>query len=222
MKISFSIPLFMILLILFGCAAQTSFEPVGKGNLNGNFGIGGPIISAFETRILVPYLTTGANYGISNRINIHGNLHLFSLGYEIAGFDFGAAWFPLMNDGLSPTVSLQPRLLVFASMKSEVSSRFRAYPIITNTAAWKVGKNMFYTGYDLVIPFTKPDYDSEASSTIFSPYIGYRWKIGKRTRLITELKWHGANIRSDQLAVEYVPISGHGAITTLFSIERSF
>jgi len=149
-------------------------------------------------------------------------LHLFSLGYKIAGFDFGAAWFPHLNDGIFPTVSVQARLLVFAGLKSDVPSRFRAYPVITNTAAWKVGKNKLYTGYDLVIPLTKPDYDSEAASAILSPFVGYRWQVGERTRLITELKWQGANIRSDQLAVEYVPVGGRGAVTTLFSVERSF
>ena len=222
MNTPFPVLFIIILLILFSCAAQTSFEPVGKGNMRGNVGIGGPIISAFGARIPVPYLTIGANYGIAERINIHGNLHLFSLGYKIVGFDFGAAWFPLLNEGLSPTISIQPRLLVFASTKSDVTSRFRAYPIFTNTAAWKVRNNMLYTGYDLVIPFSNPDYDSEASSAIFSPFVGYRWNVGERTRLTTELKWHGANIKSDQLAVEYVPIGGYGAITTLFSIERSF
>jgi len=64
LKISVSIPLIVILLILFGCAAQTNFDPVGRGNLNGNFSIGGPIISAFGTRIPVPYLTIGANSDI--------------------------------------------------------------------------------------------------------------------------------------------------------------
>lgn len=222
MKNPSPLQLTIILLLLVGCAAQTNFEPIGKGNVNGNVSLGGPIISAFGTRIPLPYLTVGANYGISDQINIHGNLHLFSMGYKIVGFDFGAAWFPFLNDGLKPTISIQPRLIVFASAKSDVSSRFRVYPVITNTAAWKIGKNTLFTGFDLVVPFTKPDYDSEASSTIFSPFIGYGWKVGQRTRLTTELKWHGANIKSDQLAVEYVPISGYGAITTLFSIERSF
>lgn len=215
--------LFQILLpvfLLFNCAAQTNFEPLGKGTLNTNFSVGGPIIKAFGTRFPVPYAITGANYGISERINIGGNLHLFSLGYKIAGIDFGAAWFPVLNNKLVPTISLQPRLLVLASTKTDVSDRWRTYPVITNTAAWKVSKNFIYTGYDLTIPFTEPDYDADAAGMIFSPFIGYRWKFGERTQLITEFKWHGANIRSDRLAVEYLSIGGHGAMTTLFTIER--
>lgn len=212
----------LLLFILLSCAAQTNFEPLGKGVLNTNFSVGGPIIKAFGTRFPIPYATIGANYGIADRLNVGGNLHLFSLGYKIAGLDFGAAWFPILNNDFIPSISLQPRLLVLASMKSDISTRWRAYPLITNTAAWKINKNFLYTGYDLTIPLTEPEYDSEAPGMIFSPFIGYRWKLGERTRFITEFKWHAANVRSDQLAVEYLSIGGHGAMTTLFTIERSF
>jgi len=215
---------FLLLLttILISCAAHTSLEPVGKGHLDANLSFGGPIIAAFGTRIPIPYTTMGVNYGLTDRINLNGNLHLFSLAYSISGVDIGVAYFPVSNKGIIPTVGVQPRLLALASLKKNIDSRFRIYPFITNSAAWQFGSGIIYTGFDLTIPLTSPDYDDEAAAAILSPFFGYRWKLGKRMRLLTEIKWQGANIHSDQLAVEYLPIARHGAITTLISLERSF
>ncbi|MDZ7261094.1 MAG: hypothetical protein ONB05_03115 [candidate division KSB1 bacterium] len=219
---SFFILLFAALFLT--CAAHTNLEPVGRGHVNGNVSIGGPIVAAFGTRIPIPYGTIGINYGLRDRVNLNGNLHLLPLAYSVIGTDLGVTWFPVINKGAVPTLGIQPRLLALASVKKDVASRdrLRIYPLVSSSAAWPLGKGLMYTGFDLTIPISSPDYDDEASSTILSPFIGYRWHLGRRTRLLTEIKWHGANIRSDQLAVEYLPIAGHGAITTLFSIERSF
>jgi len=208
--------------ILFGCAAYTSLEPVGTGRASGNLSLGGPIISAFDTRIPVPYAAAGLNYGLSEQLNLNSNLHLLSLAYKIAGMDAGLSWFPTLNDGWKPTIGVSPRILAFMSLKSDVSSRFRIYPLVTASALWKSGKGDLYTGMDIIMPVTEPDYNEETVSAIVSPFAGYRWPLNNQYSLLTELKWMGANVESNQLAVEYVPINGHGAVTTLFSLERRF
>ncbi|NQT25692.1 hypothetical protein HQ585_10075 [candidate division KSB1 bacterium] len=211
-----TIPLF------FYCAAYTSLQPVGKDRITGNFSIGGPIISAFGTRIPVPYGTAGLNYGLSDQTNLNSNLHMLSLAYQVAGLDVGVTWFPVQNEGWIPTIGLAPRCLMLMSLKSDVTSRFRAYPLVTTSALWKKGNGHIYTGLDIIIPFSEADYDDEAVSIIFSPFAGYRLPLSDRLNLLTEIKWMGANVESDQLAVEYVPVNGYGAVTTLFSIERRF
>ncbi len=222
MKCTFVISQIVFVCICWGCAAHTNLEPVGKGKLNANLSLGGPIVAAFGARVPVPYATIGSNYGLTDRININGNLHLLSTFYGVIGFDFGTTWFPLSNKGKTPTIGVQPRLLALTSFKNNVSSRFRIYPLISSSAAWSLGNGLIYTGFDLTIPLTLQDFDDDASSTIVSPFFGYRWNLGSRTRLLTEIKWHGANIKSNQLAVTYLPIAGHGAISALLSLERSF
>jgi hypothetical protein len=214
--------LLTMIVVFVGCAAHTNLEPVGKGRMDSNLSFGGPVVAAFGARIPVPYLTIGSNYGLSDRLNLDGNLHVLSMFYKVGGIDVGAAWFPFLNEGMKPTVGIQPRLLAFASLKSDVSGRFRFYPLISGSAAWKVGNGLFYTGFDLVVPASSQDFDDEATATIFSPFIGYRWNLGSKTRLLTEIKFHGLNVESDQLAVTYLHLGGHGALTTLFSLERSF
>lgn len=208
--------------ILLNCAAYTSLEPMGQGERSANLSFGGPIIKAFGTRIPIPYLTAGMNYGLRDRVNLNGDLHLFPLGYKVAGLNAGITWFATLNEGIVPTWGIQPRLMLLASIKSDVEERARLYPFLTNTLSWKVQRGLLYLGMDYAYQFSKPDYDDEANPNIFSPFLGYRWRLGRNTRLYTELKWHGANIQSTRVAVDYVPIGNNGAVTTLFALERSF
>jgi hypothetical protein len=94
--------------------------------------------------------------------------------------------------------------------------------VISGSAAWPVKAGMIYLGFDLTVPLSSQDYDEEAATVLFSPFWGYRWPLGTKTRLLTEIKWQGANVNSDQLTVDYLSVGSHGAITTLFSLERSF
>ena len=210
----------LFLTFMIGCAAHSNLTPVGEGKVDASLSLGGPFIPVVETKIPTPYLAAGANYGLTENINIDGTLHITSLFYQIAGFDFGATWFPVLNEGMIPTWGIQPRFLVLSSFKSDVESRLRIYPLISNSAAWEWGGGLIYTGLDFTVPLTKPDYDEEAETVIFSPFVGYRWNIGKKLRLLTELKWHGANIQGDQLAVEYITIGGYGAVSLMLTLEK--
>jgi hypothetical protein len=127
-----------------------------------------------------------------------------------------------MNDGGVPTVGINPRLLMFASVKGGVDDRVRVYPVLSSSAAWRVGSGLLYTGFDLALPLTRSDYDREAEAAIFSPLLGYRWSLGESVGLFTELKWHGANIRSNQLAAEYVHPFGNGALAPFIALDWSF
>lgn len=207
---------------LSGCAAHSNLTPVGEGNVDFAVNLGGPFIPIADTKIPTPYLSIGANYGISENMNVDANFHITSLFYQISGLDFGTTWFPSINYGFIPTWGIQPRFLFLASFKNNINDRLRFYPLISTSAAWQLGEGLIYLGSDFVFPLTRPDYDKESVDLILSPFTGYRWDLGKNLRLISELKWLGANVRSDQLAVEYIKISGYGAFSVMLSLEKSF
>lgn len=209
-------------LFIAGCAATTSIEPLGEGKLRANAGFGGPIVAAFGTHIPIPYFSAGASYGLDDRLDVDGQLHLLSLAYEIAGLDAGVTWYPLIDGGGAPTVGLSGRLMMLVSLKEGVDDRFRAYPIFGATAAWRVGSNRLYAGFNMALPLTSPDYDTAAAHVIFSPLVGYRWKVGESAYLFTEVKWHGANVRTDQLAPEYIHPFGNGAIAPFVALTWDF
>jgi hypothetical protein len=213
-----AIRILFLCMLLAGCAARTTLEPVGKGQLAASASLGGPLVAAFGTRPPIPNLALGARYGLGDRIDLDGNLHLLPLLYSLAGLDLGVTWYPLLNDGAVPTIGIQPRVMAFASFKSGVDDRFRAYPAISSSAAWKLGSGLIYTGFDFVVPVSQPDYDNDPPRVIFSPLVGYRWNIWNGFRLYTELKWMGANVRTDATA-EYVHPGGYGAIAPFIAID---
>ena len=208
------------LMLFLHCAVHTGLQPTGQGNLKSHLSMGGPIIKAFGTHVSVPYAVTGIRYGLRERLDISSNIHLFSLAYKIAGFDVATTYYPLSGKGMIPNLALQPRLMTLMSLKSDVEERMKFYPIISASGSWQFGSGLAYTGADLLIPVTRPDYDNESPHVILSPFVGYCWNLGKGIALYTELKWQGANLESHQLSVEYLPLGNQGAISTLVGIER--
>jgi hypothetical protein len=204
-----------------GCGAHTSLVPLGNGKLAPHLSIGGPIVEAFDTHIPIPYLLAGADYGVRENVNVNASVHLLPIFYSVAGVDVGAAWFPLENRGWQPSVGVGPRLFVFASTKRDAEDRFLLYPAVSGSAAWKAGGGLLYAGADLAIPLEQPDYDEEAESVILSPFVGYRWKLGEKYALHTELKWNGANIETDKVVAGYTAVGNRGAVTPLLAIQRS-
>lgn len=210
----------ILLFLIPGCAAHTSIMPLGEGKKEMSASVGGPFIPVTDPSIPAPYLTAGIDYGISNRINADGHLHLTSLFYKVAGLDFGMTYFPLLDNEYIYALGIQPKLLLFSSLKSDVDSRFRIYPVVSVSGTWKLAGGFIYTGSDFTVPFTRPDYDNEAPHIIVSPFAGYRWDLGKSYNLYTEIKVHGINVKSFDSAVDYISISKYGALSFLFSIGK--
>jgi hypothetical protein len=209
-------------LILLACAAHHSLQPVGRDQWTGNLSVGGPFVAAFDTRIPIPYLTAGTAYGLDDRLNLCGNLHLFPLAYQMFGMDAGTAWFPMLQKGMKPTLSLQTRIMALGSLKAEVPERIKFFPILTPSAAWRLGRGLIYNGMDMTCQLTRPDYNADAPVCLLSPFLGYRWTLKPNLFLYTELKWQGANLPSEKLAADYWGIARHGALSTLISVERGF
>jgi hypothetical protein len=206
-------------LALPACTARSTIEPIGQGRTAMHASFGGPFVEAFDTQVPVPNLAVGATHGVTDRLDASGSLYLLPLVYGIVGFDVGAAYYILTDSTTSiSSIAVQPRLLTLISVKSDVEERLRIYPALSASAAWRHGENRFYTGFDLLVPLSSPDYDPDPPVGIVSPFIGYRWALGTSTHLLTEIKWHGANVRTNA-TVNYVNPFGYGAITPLVAIE---
>ena len=59
--------------------------------------VGGPLVNSFGTTVPIPYLMGGITYGISNRMEIHSDLHLLAAMFKFAGLTPGITWFPVDN-----------------------------------------------------------------------------------------------------------------------------
>lgn len=217
-----NIIVFVFTFLIIGCGAHTNLTPIGEGNIDANISLGGPVITINKIRTPAPYLTIGGKYGLSDVMNVDANLHVTSLFYKVAGLEFGAAWFPLSYKNSFFILALNPRILLLESLKENVGDRLRIYPLLSGSAAWTLGGGLIYVGSDLVFPLTQPDYNKNSPRLIASIFTGYRWQISDTFGFVSELKWLGANIPSNQVAVEYINIAKYGAVSLLFSIEKRF
>ncbi len=207
--------------LFFGCAAHTNIEPVGKGKVKANANFGGPVVSAFDTKVPIPNISLGADYGLKDNLDLNGNIQLLPLFYKVGGIELGTTWYPVINKKYIPTIGISGDLLLLSSFKSDVQEHFRVYPSLNLSFAWKLGAGMIYSGVGAVIPFTELDY-YDKNNIIISPFIGYRWKIGANYNLFTEIKWLGVNVPTNFFAVEYLTPTNQGALGIYLSLERSF
>ncbi|MFC2170391.1 hypothetical protein ACFLQJ_00265 [Calditrichota bacterium] len=215
--------LFVLFLLFIGCAAHTSLHPAGEGNWQSTVSLGGPIVNVFDTYLPSPWPTIGATYGYKDNLDFEGGVHLLPFVYEMSGVDLGTTWYPRAGKKNDPSIALQAKVMTLASFKEGVDDRFRFVPVLTGAASWRHKKNtVYYTGMNVIIPTTRPDYDDNAAYFLASPFAGYGWKLNERLKLFTELKWQGANIKSDMLAVTYTGIFGYGALAPLVAIEWNF
>lgn len=215
--------IFIVLLtFLISCSTHRSIVPLGKGNSSVSAGIGGPVVKAFNIYTPMPYITGGLSYGLTDNIDINADLHLTSVFYEIAGFDFGFAWYLTEQKDLIPFISLQPNVNLFASLKSNVDSRFRVLPSLSANFTWKLKEDYIFTGLELTTPFSSSDYDNDAHKIILSPYLGYKYAISEKFAIIGELKLTGANIRTNQLTVTYLNLFNFGSFGTFFTFDWRF
>jgi len=208
-------------LALGGCAAHTSLAPVGRGAMVPHASLGGPVVEALGTRLPIPYLTAGVTWGMSARSNLDANVHLLALAYGVAGVDIGGTWFLAGSDGTGRRLAVSPRALMLLSLRGGVEQRFRLYPALTATGTTPLGRGLGYAGVDVALQAGDLSYDPEAAGTVWSPFLGYRWPLGG-VFLLTELKWQGANLATDQLAVSYLHPGGRGALAPLVAIQRRF
>ncbi len=220
MNEKFVLVIVLSFLFLTGCTAHSFLEPLGKGNRASRVALGGPIVAAFGTHVPVPYAVVGSEFGVSEKVNIGGDLHVLPIFYKIAGAEAGATWYPISQYCCVPTVGIGGRLLMMGSFRSGVNDRFRIYPIVSFTSAWRQGNRQYYLGNDLTLPLTGMNYDPERSGAIFSPFVGCKWKLGKNYTFGFELKWQGANLESHKTAVEYTGIGNRGALAPLFTLEK--
>lgn len=210
------------ILLFSACAVHTNLEPAGKNKVNLYLSFGGPTIKVFGlTKPLfpLPHILPGATYGVTDNLNIDGNLNILPLPYGLANLEIGATWFPLIGNGKTPTIGMELRLLAMLSFKSNIPDRFRAYPMLSPSLSWKIGKHRLYAGSNLVLPISQPDFDNAANAFIFSPFIGLRWALGEKINLLTELKWQGANIAADKLPISYASVAIYGGLSPLLGLE---
>lgn len=177
------------LIVLSGCGAGIPVRVLQEDQVTVQASLGGPIVPASVPTVLVPYLTGGASYGVSNDITVHGNLHATMSAFLVAGLDVGASARVIKQDGAVPEITAGLRALMFTDFNAWSTSRF--YPDLHVNASWEVWERaLLYAG-------THVTFQLDPGATFVSPMLGLQFPLSEKFSLQTELIWQAANVNTE-------------------------
>jgi hypothetical protein len=184
------------------CAAQSALRPAGKGNLAVSASVGGPIIDNIKVAgvpIPLPVTVVGARYGVDDKLDVHGSLHVPVL--RLFGADAGATYHFLEQDGARPHVSAGGKLYFMSDFADS-----RVFLEASSNASWKVAPFLFYTG---LTAFVEP-----LPTFVFHGVVhgGAEWRPLDWFGLQLELQWISPWINQSYAVVGYQAPGGWGAI----------
>jgi hypothetical protein len=175
--------------ILAGCGAGVPVRVLPAQAVSVQASLGGPIVPESVPTVLVPYLTAGAAYGLTDEITLHGNAHLTMTAFAVAGLDLGASARVLRQDGAIPEVTAGLRALMFTDFVAWNTSRL--YPDLHVNASWEVWERaLLYAG-------THVTFQWKPGATFVSPMLGLQFPVSDKISLLTELIWQAANVNTE-------------------------
>lgn len=174
--------------LLIGCSAVQPVRVLDKGASAVTASIGGAVIPNSSPTGVVPYLTSGYAYGLSDDVTLHGKAHLLMAAFGVAGLDFGASMRALRQDGAIPELTVGAQVLGFASIAR--SAPARVYPNLTANASWSIGEtSLVYLGSHATIQI-------DPARTLMSPFAGVQFPVSNALRLQVEAIWQASNVNT--------------------------
>lgn len=204
------VALISLVTLSLGCAVTQPVRVLGKGERRWISSIGGPLLPGHVPSKVIPYTNVGMMWGRSDNLTLSANAHLFAAAFGVAGMDVGAARRLHTQSGLTPEITTQAQLYLFAG-----AAGVRAYPNFVGTASYNAGpRTLLYGGTALTV---RP---SGGKALLASPLMGVQRDVGKRFALQLEGKWMVANIDMHSGLFEgESTISGHGGIGVQFGVQ---
>ncbi|MFM8770818.1 MAG: hypothetical protein ACKOE4_02160 [Candidatus Kapaibacterium sp.] len=182
------VPLLALLALLWGCSAVQPVRVLDTGADAITASIGGAVVPNSSPTGVVPYLTSGYAYGLTDDVTLHGKAHLLMAAFGVAGLDVGASMRALRQDGAVPEITVGAQVLGFASLVR--SAPARVYPNLTANASWSVGEtSLVYLGSHATIQI-------DPARTLISPFAGYQVLVSNALRLQVEAIWQASNVNT--------------------------
>jgi hypothetical protein len=197
-------------------------KPLAKNQQALSFTFGGPLILYSSAEIPIPFTTLGYARGLSNACTVYGNIHTTSLLFGNAQADIGAT-FRLFEKENRFGFSASSALQLAYSVRNQAD--FRLWPSADLNTYFHPGKkpSYLYAGFNSWFDLSKyKAYDQpQQRHAIPNLHIGY---IIVRTKWQHqfEMKYLGLGIPNTPNVVNYVGISGMGALGIYYSLVRKF
>ncbi len=176
------------------CAPSHAGRTLGRGTLQIEGGLGGPIFTNFGAPIPVPNIPLGLRYGVTNRLDVQGHVNLLPL--VIGGFltmDAGVTYALLRHSGregfnLATSASL--------ALLTDFNSAGRVFPFFDIAGGYTWRRATFFAGAEIWFDFW-------GGNVAASPYLGVEVDF-RRTTVSLAGVWYHSALDTNASAADYV------------------
>ena len=196
-------------LLIAGCSATRSLEPLEPGSVAITASLGGPINSDLGMSIPLPISSVGVMYGLDGTSNIYGAFYPSGVAFfGVPGFDVG------YSRQVLEAKKGRPRIMVDGAMYGFFGDNTKGDPPIgarlwldgSATFVWPWKKHSIYGKVDL---FVQPGPELHA---YVNPHIGGQVRFG-RVGLQIEYSWWGPWVDTQFMQPVWRGPGGFGAST---------
>ena len=202
----------LILTAATACSTVHGVRPLGKGAVEVDLSVGGPVLELFGAPVPLPLTTVGATVGVSDKTNVHAAVHPTGLAlFGTFAADVGASTQLLAPEGARPRLMGDLTVIGAGGDVAEGSPEggVRVFARPNVTASWDWGKNGRSTVYTSLGGFVQPYPGPNALGTIA---VGNLWALGPH-HLTTQVEWIAPYASSEPAAPYYYAPGDLGAIS---------
>ncbi|MFO8072992.1 MAG: hypothetical protein R6V85_14050 [Polyangia bacterium] len=196
-----------------GCAPSHAGRTVGRGTLQLEGALGGPLLRNLGPALPVPNLPVGARWGATDRVDL--SLHTNPLPLIVGGFatlDAGATWALLGQDGgRGLEMAASTGMLLVTDFQTDA----RIAPLVDFAAGWALEHVRPFAGVQLAA-------DLWGGGLMINPHLGAEFEMGRRAALSLTGVWFHAGFDTADSTVEWVSPGGRGALGLLVGLKLRF
>lgn len=216
--------LFIIFFVYFfqNCAPSRFVKPLAKKQHAASFSLGGPLIKFGDAPIPIPFSTIAYGYGINDKVTGYGSIHTTSLLFGNLQSDIGTT-FKLFEKENKFGFSASPALQIAYNITNKTG--FRIWPSADVNTYFHINQkpSYLYAGVNAWFEFSKYKAHEQPQQKHAIPNLHLGYMIVKpKWQHQFELSYLGIGIANLPGVVDYIGISGKGALGFHYSLIRKF
>ena len=201
----------LVFIAFAGCAASHAGRTVGRGMVQVDVSLGGPLVTNLGGAIPIPNVPVGVRYGLHDRLDVFGHVNLLPL--VTGGFlqlDSGVTWALVRHEGdRGPNLATSVGFLLMTDLRDGA----RVSPLVDLAGGYTVKWFTAFAGFDLAMDFW-------GGGVHWSPLAGVEFDLPRRVTLQLAWKWYTPAFDWYASSIRYLPEDPRaGAMGVLLGIK---